>query len=88
VLLNSYRRSSEHDQELLRHCVLLRTAEEATTVKARELEEFQAAKDQEIENLQEELEGCEEEMQESEFELMNRDNKIDNLLAQIHELQL
>jgi hypothetical protein len=40
VLLNSYRHSSEHDQELLGHRVLLRTAEEATTIKAHELEEF------------------------------------------------
>jgi hypothetical protein len=45
VLLNSYHRSSKRDQELLKQCVLLRTAEEATTVKAHELEEFQATKD-------------------------------------------
>jgi chromosome segregation ATPase len=88
ALLNSYRRSSKHDQELLRHRVLLRMAEEVAVVKARELEEFQATKDQEIENLQEQLEKCEEEVQERKFELLNRDNEIDNLLAQIHKLQL
>jgi chromosome segregation ATPase len=70
---------------LLRYRDLLRTAQEATAVKAaRELEEFQATKDQEFENMQE----CEEEVQEHEFELVNRDNEIDNLLAHIHELQL
>jgi hypothetical protein len=41
ALLSSLRRSFEHDQELLQHRVLLRTAEEeATKVKAREFEEF------------------------------------------------
>jgi hypothetical protein len=60
--LNSYHRSSEHDQELLRHRVLLRTIEGAAAIKAHEFEEFQVAKDQEIENLQGELEGCEEEV--------------------------
>jgi hypothetical protein len=48
ALLSSLRRSSEHDQELLQHCVLLRTAEEATKVKAYDFEEFQTAKDMEI----------------------------------------
>jgi hypothetical protein len=54
-------------------------------VNASELEEFQAVKDQEIENLQKQLEECGE-VQVCEFKLMNRDNEIDNLLAQIHEL--
>jgi hypothetical protein len=40
ALLNSYRRSSEHDQELLWHRVLLQTAEEVAAVNARELEVF------------------------------------------------
>jgi hypothetical protein len=40
ALLSSLRRSSEHDQELLRHRVLLRSAEEFSKVKAREFEEF------------------------------------------------
>jgi hypothetical protein len=48
-----YGRSIEHDQELLRHRDLLREAEEATIAMARELEDFQAAKAQEIENLKE-----------------------------------
>jgi hypothetical protein len=39
-LLTNYRRLSERDQKLLRHCVLLQTAEEAVAVKALELEEF------------------------------------------------
>jgi hypothetical protein len=54
-LLTSYHRSYEHNQELLRHHVLSQTAEEAATIMARELEEFQAVKPQEIENLQGEL---------------------------------
>jgi hypothetical protein len=40
ALLSSLRRSSEHNQELLRHRVLLQMAEEAAKVKAREFEEF------------------------------------------------
>jgi hypothetical protein len=56
ALLSSLRHSSEHDQELLRHCVLLRMAEEAAKVKACEFEEFQTVKDLEIQNMQEELE--------------------------------
>jgi hypothetical protein len=40
ALLSSLRRSSERDQELLWHCVLLRMVEEAAKVKAREFEEF------------------------------------------------
>jgi hypothetical protein len=52
VLLRSLRHSSERDQELLRHRVLLWTTEEATKVKAREFEEFQTMKDLEINNMQ------------------------------------
>jgi hypothetical protein len=40
ALLSSLHRSSERDQELLRHRVLLQTVEEATKVKACEFEEF------------------------------------------------
>jgi hypothetical protein len=43
-LLTVYHRSTEHDQELLWHHNLLHEAEEATTAKAKELEDFQAAK--------------------------------------------
>jgi hypothetical protein len=50
-LLTIYRYSTECDQELLWHRNLLREAEEATTVKAHELTDFQAAKAQEIEDL-------------------------------------
>jgi hypothetical protein len=45
ALLSSLRCSSEFDQELLRHLILLRTTEEATTVKAHELEELHGVKD-------------------------------------------
>jgi hypothetical protein len=79
--LHNYHRSSEHDQELLRHHVLLWRAEEAAAIKACELEEFQAVRDQEIENMQKELEKCDREMQEHDFELTNKDNVIENLLA-------
>jgi hypothetical protein len=48
ALLSSLRRSSERDQELLRHRVLLQTAEEAAKVKACEFELFQTTKDLEI----------------------------------------
>jgi hypothetical protein len=48
ALLSSLCRSSERDQELLWHRVLLRTAEESTKVKAHEFEEFQTTKDLEI----------------------------------------
>jgi hypothetical protein len=48
ALLSSLRRSFERDQELLRHRVLLRTAEESVKVNACELEEFQTVKDLEI----------------------------------------
>jgi hypothetical protein len=83
-LLTIYRRSTEHDQELLRHHSLLWEAEEATATKAHELEEFQATKDQEITQLQEELPDYDEEVQERDFELVNRNKEIDNLQAQIH----
>jgi hypothetical protein len=43
-------------------------------------------KDQEIENMQEELEELEVEVHERGVTLANRDNKINNLLAQIHKL--
>jgi DNA-binding protein H-NS len=61
---------------------------EATTVKTHELEELQATKDQEIKNMQEELEELEEEVQERGVTVANHDNMINNLLANIHELQL
>jgi chromosome segregation ATPase len=87
ALLSSLCRSSKCDQELLRHRVLLRTAEESTKVKAREFEEFQTAKDLEIQGMQEEMEELEEEVQDCGVVLANRDNIIDNLQAEIHELQ-
>jgi TolA-binding protein len=87
MLLSSLCRSSERNQELLRHHVLLRTAEESAKVKAREFEEFQTAKDLEIQGMQEELEELEEEVQDRGVALVNRDNIIDNLQAKIHELQ-
>jgi hypothetical protein len=40
ALLSSLHRSSERNQELLRHRVLLQMAEESAKVKAREFEEF------------------------------------------------
>jgi peptidoglycan hydrolase CwlO-like protein len=46
-------------------------ADEATTVKARKLEELHAVKDQEIENVQEQLEELEEEVQECGVMLTN-----------------
>jgi chromosome segregation ATPase len=85
ALLSSLRHSSEHDQELLRHSVLLRTAEEATTVKADELEELQVVKNQEIKNMQGEMEELEEELLDCGVVLANRDNMIDILLVEIHE---
>jgi hypothetical protein len=48
ALLSSLHRSSERDQELLRHRVLLWMVEESAKVKAREFEEFQTVKDLEI----------------------------------------
>jgi hypothetical protein len=86
ALLSSLCRSSEHDQELFRHHVLLRTAEEAAKVKAREFEEFQTMKDMEIQSMQEELEELEAEVQDHGVALANRDNIIDNLQAKIHKL--
>jgi chromosome segregation ATPase len=44
-------------------------------------------KDLEIQNLQEELEELEEEVQDRGVKLANRDNMINDLLAEIHELQ-
>jgi TolA-binding protein len=86
-LLSSLHHSSERGQELLRHRVLLRTVEEATKVKAREFEEFQTTKDLEIQSMQEELEELEEEVQDRGVALTNRDNVINNLQAEIQELQ-
>jgi hypothetical protein len=85
ALLSSLHRSSERDQELLRHRVLLRTTEESAKVKARESEE--TMKDLEIQGMQKELEELEEEVQDRGVALANRDNIIDNLQAEIHELQ-
>jgi uncharacterized membrane-anchored protein YhcB (DUF1043 family) len=62
-------------------------AEESAKVKAREFEEFQTAKNLEIQGMQEELEELEEEVQDHGVALTNRDNIIDNLQAEIHELQ-
>jgi L-lactate utilization protein LutB len=69
--LSSLGCSSEQDQELRRHRVLLWMADEATTVKARKLEELHAVKDQVIENVQEQLEELEEEVQECGVMLTN-----------------
>jgi hypothetical protein len=63
TLLSRLHHSSECDQELLWHHVLLRTAEEAAMVQAHEFEEFQTVKDLEIQNMQEGLEELEEEVQ-------------------------
>jgi hypothetical protein len=84
ALLCSLRRSSERDKELLRHRVLLQTAEESAKVMAHEFEEFNTAKDLDIQGMQEELE---EEVQDRGVAPTNRDNIIDNLQAKIHELQ-
>jgi hypothetical protein len=65
----------------------LRMAEEAAKIKAREFEQFQTVKDLEIQNLQEELEELEEVVQDCGVVLTNKDNIIDNLLTEIHELQ-
>jgi hypothetical protein len=59
-------------------------AEESAKVKAREFEELQTVKDLEIQGMQEKLE---EEVQDHGVALANRDNIIDNLQAEIHELQ-
>jgi hypothetical protein len=84
TLLSSLRRSSKRDQELLRHRVLLQMAEESAKVKAREFEELQTVKDLEIQGMQEKLE---EEVHDHGVALANRDNIIDNIQAEIHELQ-
>jgi Skp family chaperone for outer membrane proteins len=84
---SSLHRSSERDQELLRHCILLRTAEESAKVKAHVFEEFQTVNDLEIQGIQKELEELEEEVQDRGVALANKDNIIDNLQAEIHELQ-
>jgi chromosome segregation ATPase len=86
-LLSSLHRSSKRDQELLWHRVLLRMVEESAKVKAREFEEFQTMKALEIQDMHEELEELEEEVQDRGVALANRDNIIDNLQAEIHELQ-
>jgi hypothetical protein len=64
-----------------------RIAEESTKVKACEFEEFQTTKDLEIQGMQEELEELEEEVQDHGVALTNRDNIINNVHAEIHELQ-
>jgi hypothetical protein len=84
ALLSSLRRSSERDKELFRHRVLLQTTEESAKVMAHEFEEFNTAKDLDIQGMQEELE---EEVQDRGVAPTNRDNIIDNLQAKIHELQ-
>jgi chromosome segregation ATPase len=87
ALLSSLCRSSERDQELLRHRALLQTAEESAKIKAHEFEEYQTTKDLEIQGMREELEELEEAVQDRGVALMNRDNIIDNLQAEIHKLQ-
>jgi hypothetical protein len=87
ALLSSLRCSSERDQKLLQHRVLLWMVEESTKVKAYEFEEYQTVKDLEIQRMQEELEELEEEVQDHGVALTNRDNIIDNLQVEIHELQ-
>jgi hypothetical protein len=86
ALLSSLYRAFERYQELLWHRVLLRMAEESTKLKAREFEEFLTAKDLEIQGMQKELEELEEEVQDRVVALTNRDNIINNLQADIHEL--
>jgi hypothetical protein len=61
-------------------------AEESAKVKAREFKEFQTAKDLEIQGMQEELEELKEEVQDRGVAVANRENIIDNLQAEIHEL--
>jgi hypothetical protein len=51
ALLSSLHRSFERDQELLWHRVLLRTVEDSAKIKAHEFEEFQTAKDLEIQGI-------------------------------------
>jgi hypothetical protein len=55
ALFSRLHHSSERDQELLQHRVLLRAAEESAKVKAHEFKEYQATKDLEIQGMQEEL---------------------------------
>jgi hypothetical protein len=50
-LLTIYHHSTERDQELLQQRSLLHKVGEATATKAHELEDFQVAKAQEIEDL-------------------------------------
>jgi hypothetical protein len=52
-----------------------------------EFEEFQTTKNLEIQNMQEEMEELEEVVQDCGVVLTNRDNIIDNVQAEIHELQ-
>jgi hypothetical protein len=85
--LSSLYCSSECDQELLRHRVLLRAVEESAKVKAREFEEYQTAKDLEIYGMQEGLEELDEEVQDCGVVVANREHIIDNLQPEIHELQ-
>jgi chromosome segregation ATPase len=86
ALLSSLRHSSERERESLGHHVLLRTAEETAKVKTCEFEEHQTAKDLKIQGMQEELEELEEEVHYRGVALTNRDNIIDNLQVEIHEL--
>jgi small-conductance mechanosensitive channel len=51
ALLSSLCCSSEHNQELFRHRVLFRTAEESAKVKACEFEEYLTVKDLEIQGM-------------------------------------
>jgi hypothetical protein len=71
ALLSSFCCSSERDQELLQHRVLLWVAEESSKVKAHEFEEYQTAKDLDIQGMQEELEELEEEVQDHGVALAN-----------------
>jgi uncharacterized protein (DUF3084 family) len=61
-------------------------AENSAKVKTREFEEYQTMKDLEIQGMEEELEELEEEVQDRGVAITNRDNIIDNLQAEIHEL--
>jgi uncharacterized protein (DUF3084 family) len=61
-------------------------AENSAKVKTREFEEYQTMKDLEIQGMQEELEELEEEVQDRGVAITNRDNIIDNLQTEIHEL--
>jgi uncharacterized protein (DUF3084 family) len=61
-------------------------AENSAKVKTREFEEYQTMKDLEIQGMQEELEELEEEVQDRGVAITNKDNIIDNLQTEIHEL--